>query len=156
MTSSLAAGTNRRRPRSNGNAADARAWRTTDSSGTPVASSIVVAGQREHAENLQGDVAAVITPMGLRLSPEKTRVVHINHGFHFLDLNSRRMRKRGSTKSYAYTHPSKKSVASIKARVKTMSYNTVHRDPGYLMKCLSPVLRGWAIYALCREVDYPY
>jgi hypothetical protein len=41
---------------------------------------VVVTGQREHAEHLLDDVAAVIAPMGLRLSPEKTRVVHIDDG----------------------------------------------------------------------------
>ena len=34
--------------------------------------------------------------MGLRLSPEKTRVVHIDDGFDFLGFHIRRMRKRGS------------------------------------------------------------
>ncbi|MEA5053657.1 MAG: group II intron reverse transcriptase/maturase [Propionicimonas sp.] len=108
---------------------------------------IVVTGQRDDAEHLRDDVAAMIAPMGLRLSPDKTRVVHIDHGFDFLGFNIRRMRKRGSNKWYVYTRPSKKSVASIKARVKTMTYrNTLHRDPGYLMEYLGRVLRGWANY----------
>jgi RNA-directed DNA polymerase len=108
---------------------------------------IVVTGQREHAEQLRDEVATVIAPMGLRLSPEKTRVVHIDDGFDFLGFNIRRMRKRGSNKSFVYTRPSKKSIASIKARVKTMTYrNTLHRDPGYLIEYLGRVLRGWANY----------
>lgn len=108
---------------------------------------IVVTGQRDDAEHLRNEVAAMIAPMGLRLSPDKTRVVHIDHGFDFLGFNIRRMRKRGSNKWYVYTRPSKKSVASIKARVKTMTYrNTLHRDPGYMMEYLGRVLRGWANY----------
>lgn len=108
---------------------------------------IVVTGQREHAEHLLGEVAAVIAPMGLRLAPDKTRVVHIDDGFDFLGFNIRRMRKRGSRKSFVYTRPSTKSIASIKGRVKTMTYrNTLHHDPGYLMAYLGRVLRGWANY----------
>ncbi len=107
---------------------------------------IVVTGQREHAEQLREDVAEVLAPMGLRLSPEKTRVVHIDHGFDFLGFHIRRMRKRGSNKWYVYTLPAKKAIASIKQRVKTMTYrHTLHQDPGYLMDYLGRVLRGWGV-----------
>ncbi len=108
---------------------------------------IVVKGERADAEQLRADVAAVLAPMGLHLSPDKTRVVHIDDGFDFLGFNIRRMHKRGSNKSFVYTKPSTKAIASIKARVKTMTYrNTLHRDPGYLMDYLGRVLRGWANY----------
>jgi RNA-directed DNA polymerase len=108
---------------------------------------VLVTGKREHAEALRTVVADVLTPMGLRLSKEKTRVVHIDDGFDFLGFNIRRMRKRGSQKRYVYTMPSKKAVASIKDRVRTMTYrHTLHHDPGYLMDYLGRVLRGWANY----------
>ena len=108
---------------------------------------IVVKGQQEHAEQLRHEVADVLAPMGLRLSPEKTRVVHIDHGFDFLGFHIRRMRRRGSNEWYVYTLPAKKAIASIRQRVKTMTYrNTLHQDPGYLMDYLGRVLRGWANY----------
>ena len=108
---------------------------------------IVVKGERADAEQLREEVAVVLAPMGLRLSPDKTRVVHIDDGFDFLGFHIRRMRKRGSNKSFVYTKPSTKAIASIKARVKAMTYrNTLHRDPGYLMAYLGRVLRGWANY----------
>lgn len=108
---------------------------------------IVVTGQREHAERLRAEVAAVLAPMGLRLSEEKTRVVHIDDGFDFLGFHIRRMRKRGSNKWFVYTRPSRKAIASIKARVKTMTYRaTLHHDPEYLLEYLGRVLRGWANY----------
>ena len=108
---------------------------------------VVVTGQREHAEQLRDEVTQVLAPMGLRLSPEKTQVVHIDEGFDFLGFNIRRMRKRGSHKHFIYTQPSKKAIASIKDRVRTMTYrHTLHQDPGYLMEYLGRVLRGWATY----------
>ena len=108
---------------------------------------IVVKGQQEHAEQLRHEVADVLAPMGLRLSPEKTRVVHIDHGFDFLGFHIQRMRKRGSNKWFVYTTPSTKAIAAIKARVKTMTYrHTLHHDPGYLLGYLGRVLRGWANY----------
>ncbi|PID95919.1 MAG: group II intron reverse transcriptase/maturase [Actinomycetales bacterium] len=108
---------------------------------------VVVTGQRQDAEQLRTKVAAVLAPMGLRLSPEKTRVVHIDDGFDFLGFSIRRMRKRGSNTWFVYTKPSKKAIASIKGRVKTMTYrSTLHHDPGYLLDYLGRVLRGWATY----------
>ena len=108
---------------------------------------IVVTGGREDAQHLREEVAAVLAPMGLRLSPAKTRVVHIDDGFDFLGFHIRRMRKRGSNKWFVYTTPSTKAIAAIKARVKTMTYrHTLHHDPGYLMGYLGRVLRGWANY----------
>ena len=89
----------------------------------------------------------MLAPMGLRLSPEKTRVVHIDDGFDFLGFHIRRMRKRGSGKLFVYTRPSNKAIASIKDRVRTMTYrHTLHHDPGYLLDYLGRVLRGWANY----------
>lgn len=108
---------------------------------------VLVTGQREHAERLRQEVTTVPAPMGLRLSPEKTQVVHIDDGFNFLGFNIRRMRKRGSNKWFVYTRPSKNAIASIKSRVKTMTYrSTLHKEPGYLMDYLRRVLRGWANY----------
>jgi hypothetical protein len=43
----------------------------------------MVAGTRAHAEGLREEVARVLVPMGMRLSEEKTRVVHIDGGFDF-------------------------------------------------------------------------
>ena len=79
--------------------------------------------------------------MGLRLSPDKTRVVHIDDGFDFLGFTIRRMRKRGSNKWFVYTRPAKKAIASIKARVKTMTYRaTLHHGNGNQIwpRCADP------------------
>jgi len=51
---------------------------------------VMVKGERQHAEALREEVADVLAPLGLRLSPEKTRVVHIDEGFDFLGMSIRR------------------------------------------------------------------
>jgi len=48
---------------------------------------VMVAGERRHAEALREQVAAVLAPLGLRLAPDKTRVVHIDEGFDFLSIH---------------------------------------------------------------------
>jgi RNA-directed DNA polymerase len=108
---------------------------------------LMVAGQRRHAEVLREEVAAVLAPMGLRLSPEKTRVVHIDEGFDFLGFRIRRMQKRGTQKHYVYTTPSKKAVQAIKDKVKAKTYrSTRHMRLDELLTSLNRMLRGWANY----------
>ena len=61
---------------------------------------VLVAGTRADAEALRAEVERVLAPMGLRLSEEKTRVVHIDEGFDFLGWRIQRQQKRGGNKRY--------------------------------------------------------
>jgi RNA-directed DNA polymerase len=108
---------------------------------------LMVAGDRHHAEALREEVAAVLAPPGLRLSPEKTRVVHIDEGFDFLGFHIRRMRKRGTSKQYVYTTPSRKSIQSIKDKVSELTYrSTRYQDLAEVITSLNQALAGWANY----------
>jgi RNA-directed DNA polymerase len=108
---------------------------------------LMVAGDRHHAEALREEVAAVLAPLGLRLSPEKTRVVHIDEGFDFLGFHIRRMRKRGTDKRYVYTTPSRKSIQSIKDKVSELTYrSTRYQTLAEVITSLNQALAGWANY----------
>ena len=54
---------------------------------------ILVAGDRADAERLREETARVLIPMGLRLSEEKTVIVHIDEGFDFLGMHIQRHKK---------------------------------------------------------------
>jgi RNA-directed DNA polymerase len=68
---------------------------------------LVVSGTREHAEHMRERAAAVLAPMGLRLSAEKTTITHIDEGLDFLGWRIQRHRKRRTNRHYVYTlsHP---------------------------------------------------
>jgi len=108
---------------------------------------VMVRGEQHHAEALREEVAAVLALMGLRLSSEKTRVVHIDEGFDFLSINIRRQRKRGTSKYYVYTKPSKKAIQAIKDKVSFKTYrSTRNQDLDEQITKLNQTLAGWANY----------
>ena len=78
---------------------------------------LMVSGDRHHAEALREEVSAVLASLGLRLAPEKTRVVHIDEGFTFLGFDIRRMRKRG-TSEVLRLHQSRPARPSRRSRTR--------------------------------------
>jgi RNA-directed DNA polymerase len=108
---------------------------------------VMLAGQRADAEALWDEVGAVLAPMGLRLSADKTRVCHIDEGFDFLGWHiQRRAWRSRSGKRAVYTYPSKKALASITDKVRTLTRRKNHRTLADLLRRLNPVLRGWCNY----------
>ncbi len=107
---------------------------------------VMVAGTKAHAEELRTEVAAVLATMGLRLSEAKTMIVDIDEGFDFLGFRIQRQRQQGSNKQYVYTWPSKKSLTSIKAKVKTITQQGTNHPLSDLLRRLNGVLRGWTNY----------
>ena len=108
---------------------------------------VMVAGTRDDTEALWTEVAAVLAPMGLRLSDEKTRVCHIDEGFDFLGFRIQRRSWRGRPgKRAVYTYPTKKALASVMAKVRTLTRRHKHRTLAGLLHALNSVLRGWCNY----------
>jgi RNA-directed DNA polymerase len=107
---------------------------------------VLVAGTRAQAEALQEETAAVLRPMGLRLSPPKTGVCHVDEGFDFLGFRIQRHRKRGTAKQYVYAYPSKAALAAVKAKVRAYSHGSWNQPLRFLLDRLNPVLRGWTAY----------
>jgi RNA-directed DNA polymerase len=107
---------------------------------------VLVSGTKVHAEDLKLEVAVVLAPMGLRLSEEKTTIVHIDEGFDFLGFRIQRQRKAGTSKRFVYTWPSRKSLSSIMAKVKAITRQGTSQSLANLLAQLNPVLRGWTTY----------
>jgi len=107
---------------------------------------VMVSGTRAHAEAMRGEVAAVLAPMGLRLSEEKTKIVHIDEGFDFLGWRIQRHQKRGGKQRYVYTYPAAKALASVVAKVRAITRQGTNLSLSVLLLRLNPVLRGWTTY----------
>jgi RNA-directed DNA polymerase len=107
---------------------------------------VMVAGTRADAEALKGEAAAVLAPMGLRLSEAKTRITHIDEGFDFLGFRIQRRRRAGTNQRYVYTYPSKKALAAVKAKVRALTRAGSNQPLAALLGHLNRVLRGWTAY----------
>lgn len=108
---------------------------------------VMVGGTREDAEALWDEVNSVLASMGLRLSEEKTRTCHLDEGFDFLGWRIQRRRKRGhGGKRMVYTYPSKKALASVKGKIRSLTRRHKHRTLADLLRAVNPLLRGWCNY----------
>ncbi|MEW1912555.1 group II intron reverse transcriptase/maturase [Kitasatospora sp. NPDC085895] len=107
---------------------------------------VMVHGTREHVEELREQVSQVLAPMGLVLSPAKTRIVHLVDGFDFLGFRIVWMRKRGTDKWHVYTFIADKPVASLKRKIKSLTQKLSHLDYKIALIRINQILRGWANY----------
>jgi len=107
---------------------------------------VMVHGRRDDAEALRGEVSSVLAPIGLRLAAEKTRVCSIDEGFDFLGWRIQRRRKRGTGNYYVYTYPSRRSLAAIRDKVRTLTRRTSQPNLRLLLLRVNAALRGWANY----------
>jgi RNA-directed DNA polymerase len=108
---------------------------------------VLVAGTRSDAEGIKLEVARALSPMGLRLSEEKTRITHIDEGFDFLGWRIQRHYKKGAERQYVYTYPSRKALSSVMGKVKHICQRMDLSEPfDALLRQLNPALLGWCMY----------
>jgi len=106
----------------------------------------MVAGTRADAQRLREEAAEVLGRVGLRLSPTKTKIAHIDEGFDFLGFRIQRHKKRGSAKRHVYTYPTRAALAAVKGRVRALTRGGTNQSLTILLHRLNVVLRGWTAY----------
>jgi RNA-directed DNA polymerase len=107
---------------------------------------LMVHGTRDDAAALRDEIAVVLSGMGLRLSPEKTLITHIDEGLDFLGWRIQRHQKKGTSRCYVYTYPSKKALMAVKDKVRTLCRQDVNLPLEVLLHRLGRMLRGWTAY----------
>ncbi|MET8816153.1 group II intron reverse transcriptase/maturase [Streptomyces sp. NPDC004549] len=115
---------------------------------------VMVNGRESDVEDLREDIAAALTPLGLRLSPAKTRVVHMADGFDFLGFHIQWRRKRGTSTWHVYTFIADRPVRQLKERIRALTNRTTQQRPAFVMTRINQITRGWANYfkyAVCKH-----
>ena len=112
---------------------------------------VILCATQDKAEQARSEVAMILARLGLRLHPEKTRVVHLFRGiggFDFLGFHHRmRPSRRWNGRWYLQRWPSSRAMTSIRSKVRSL---TTHNYASLPMEAvadrLNPVLRGWGAY----------
>jgi RNA-directed DNA polymerase len=107
---------------------------------------VMVHGTQADALMLSEEITEVLAPMGLRLSADKTRIVHLSEGFSFLGFRIQRRQKRGTSKSYVYTFIDQRPIRSVKAKIRALTHRLSQQDLKTVLTRLNQVMHGWANY----------
>jgi RNA-directed DNA polymerase len=111
------------------------------------------ATQAEHALVAVGEILA---SLGLRLHPDKTKVIDLRNGREGLDflgchfrarMSGRLWEQRRMVRYYLHRWPSQAAMARVRVKVRDLTgRNRVGRDIRDLIAVLNPILRGWGNY----------
>jgi RNA-directed DNA polymerase len=118
---------------------------------------VVLCRTAAQAEAALGAVGEILTGLGLRLHPDKTRVVDLRQGREGLDflgchfharMSGRLWEQRRIVRYYLHRWPSQKAMKRLreKVRARTGRNRVGVRDIRTVIEELNPILRGWGNY----------
>ena len=116
---------------------------------------VITAATQELLEHeVKPVVEAFLRERGLDLSPEKTRITHLEEGCDFLGQHL------WKSPGKLLIKPSGKSIKTVLRTVRGVSNTNKSAAAGTLICLLNPLLRGWALYhrhvvsaRVCQSVD---
>jgi len=98
----------------------------------------------------------ILEKLGVTLQAEKTRIIHVRHGFEFLGYKIKRGSRplklptekirSGARRGSLYAFPRAKSVRHFKEQIRRRTRRRVPMDTQELIRQINPVLRGWGLY----------
>ena len=117
---------------------------------------VVMCRTAQGCEEGQGRIEHVLTKLGLKLHPQKTRRVELTEGqegFDFLGchlhkrMSGRLWQQQGIRRYYLQRWPSRKAMNRVRERVRELTpRRRCHQDVRSVIAELNPVLRGWGQY----------
>jgi RNA-directed DNA polymerase len=117
---------------------------------------VVLCRSAAHAEHALAAVGEILASLGLRLHPDKTKVVDLRNGREGLDflgchfrarMSGRLWEQRRIVRYYLHRWPSQAAMARVRVKVRDLTgRNRVGRDIRDLIAVLNPILRGWGNY----------
>ena len=117
---------------------------------------VVLCRSPRRAEQALAVVGQILADLGLRLHPDKTRIVDLREGregFDFLgchfraQMSGRMWEKYGKVRYYLHRWPSQRAMKRVREKVKAKTgRNRVGADIKDVIADLNPLLRGWGNY----------
>ena len=103
-------------------------------------------GTEHDTQVVHVDVAQVLAPMGLRLSPAKTQITHLGDGVRLLGVSHPVAPQEGMDKWHVYTFIADRPIRPLKDKIRALPYRQSQQDLGPLLIRLNQIMRGWANY----------
>lgn len=99
-------------------------------------------------ERYLGEAQKVLDRLGLKLNPQKTRIVNAREApFDFLGHRFVVQPSKRTGKIWAYYYPRPKAMAAVKKKIRDAVRTGQHMDlPILIRERLNPILRGWGTY----------
>ena len=113
---------------------------------------VVLCRTRAEAEAALEIIRGILDDLGLRLHPDKTKLVELGigkEGFDFLGCHFRVMLSHFRGKSYLFRWPSQRAMQTLRAKLRALTRRrrwAGMRDVREVIALLNPVLRGWGAY----------
>ena len=121
---------------------------------------VVTCRTRAEAEHALARAGRILETLGVTLNREKTRIVHIAHGFEFLGFKIQRGKARYKltrdriksklNRQNLYAIPTQKSVDRFKDQIRALTMRRMPLRLGELIETINPIIRGWGNY-YCRS-----
>lgn len=111
---------------------------------------------RSEAIEILQQATRVLTKLGVRLHPSKTRIVHVKEGFEFLSFKMKRgtrklklAAEKIKSKTVAgmlYAYPKDASIKRFKEQIRARTTRKAGISTIQLIQDINPVIRGWGNY----------
>lgn len=112
---------------------------------------VVVCATRQRAEEAMRRAGSILGQLGLRLHPDKTKIVHLARGadgFDFLGFHHHLVESwKWRGRWYLHRWPSDRAMTSIRSKIRELTNpRNTYADIGYVVDRINRRLRGWANY----------
>lgn len=117
---------------------------------------VVTCRNRAEARRVLAEATKILKKLGVTLNEEKTRIVHVRHGFEFLGYKikrgSRSLRladgqiRSGTRTGSLYAYPRQKSIQHFRDQIRQRTRREAPVSTRELIEQINPVIRGWGLY----------
>jgi RNA-directed DNA polymerase len=117
---------------------------------------VVTCKNKAEAKAALSAATRILMQLGVALHSEKTRIVHVRHGFEFLGFKIKRGSRplnlpahkicSGVVSGNLYAYPRQKSIDHFKEQIRSRTRRKAPLNTGELIEEVNPVIRGWGLY----------